>query len=161
MFDFYKGIGLIIAVVFLIIQVLIIHYLLRLEKIGCKCAMDWRRSYIIFFMFFSILYTLSIFFINRDALPILQMLMTVLGLMNVVFTLQYVHKLKKEKCECSASIYREVMMVVAIFNAILYSSLLIIIIYFLYTILSYAKVAQNKAVSGRKALSIKPLRGRK
>lgn len=159
--DLYKSIGVIVGIFLLIIQILIIHYLFRLEKIGCKCAMDWRRSYIIFFLFFSILYAVSVLFIDRNTIPVVQTLMTVLGLLNVVLTLQYVHKLKKEKCECSESIYREIMSVVAIFNAILYSSLLIILIYFLFTMLSFAKGAQNKASSASKSMSIKPLRSRK
>ena len=158
MFEVYKIIGILIAVILVVIQTLIVHYLMRLEKIGCECAMDWRRSYIIFFFIVSILYAVSAFFISRESFPILQTLMTVFGLMNIVFTMQYVHKLKKEKCECSASIYREVMFVVAIFNAVLYSMLLVIIIFFLFTMLSYAKKASRQVSMSKKSMSVKPLK---
>ena len=84
--------------------------------------------------------------------------MVVFGLINVVVTLQYVHKLKKEKCECSESLYREIMMFVAIFNAIVYSSLLVLIIFLLFTMASYAKSAQGKISKGRKSISIRPIK---
>ena len=158
MFEIYKIIGVLISLILVVIQALIVHYLMRLEKIGCECAMDWRRNYIMFFFVITILYVASAFFISRETLPILQVIITVFGLLNVVFTLQYVHKLKKEKCECSVSIYREVMMVVAIFNAVMYSLLLTLIIFFLFTMISYAKAASNGVASGKKAMSVKPLK---
>jgi hypothetical protein len=43
----------------------------------------------------------------------------VLGILNIVFTLQYVWKLKKEKCECSSSLAREVIWLAAWLNVAL------------------------------------------
>jgi hypothetical protein len=145
------------AVLFFVIQALIVHYLIKLESIGCKCAMDWRRQYIIFYFVISILYMLSAFFIKRESIPILQTLMVVLGLANVVFTLQYVNKLKKEKCECSESIYRDVLGIVSIFNAVIYSMLLTYIIFFLFTVLSFVSSANKKLEISKRSISVKPL----
>lgn len=156
--EFFSIVMLLFAVIFVVVQALIVHYLMRLEAIGCKCAMDWRRSYIMFFLIVSILYTLSAFFINRESLPILQTIMVVLGLLNVVFTLQYVHRLKKEKCECSESIYREILNVVAIFNAIIYSMLLTIVIMFLFTMITLVNKTKGGVEAGKKLASIKPLK---
>lgn len=156
--DFYKLVMLIFAILFVVIQGLIVNYLIKLESIGCDCAMDWRRNYIVFYLILSIIYALSAFFLDRDSIPLIQTLMVVFGLINVVVTLQYVHKLKKEKCECSESLYREIMMFVAIFNAIVYSSLLVLIIFLLFTMASYAKSAQGKISKGRKSISIRPIK---
>ena len=156
--DFYKLVMLIFAILFVVIQGLIVNYLIKLESIGCDCAMDWRRNYIVFYLILSIIYALSAFFLDRDSIPLIQTLMVVFGLINFVVTLQYVHKLKKEKCECSESLYREIMMFVAIFNAIVYSSLLVLIIFLLFTMASYAKSAQGKISKGRKSISIRPIK---
>lgn len=156
--DFYKLVMLIFAILFVVIQGLIVNYLIKLESIGCECAMDWRRNYIIFYLILSIIYALSAFFLDRESLPLMQTLMVIFGLINVVMTLQYVHRLKKEKCECSESLYREVMMFVAIFNAIVYSSLLVLLVFLLFTIASYAKTAQGKITKGKKSVSIRPLK---
>jgi hypothetical protein len=115
--DFGNIVLILFTLVVIGIQTLIIHYLMRLEAIGCKCAMDWRRNYIMFYWIISVIYMLSAFFIDRNTIPIIQTIVSVLGLLNVIFTLQYVHRLKKEKCECSESIYREVLNVAAIFSA--------------------------------------------
>ncbi len=156
--DFYKLVMLIFAILFVVIQGLIVNYLIKLESIGCDCAMDWRRNYIVFYLILSIIYALSAFFLDRDSIPLIQTLMVVFGLINVVVTLQYVHKLKKEKCECSESLYREIMMFVAIFNAIVYSSLLVLLIFLLFTMASYAKSAQGKISKGKKSISIRPIK---
>jgi len=42
----------------------------------------------------------------------------ILGVLNIVFVLQYVHRLKQEKCECSESIAREVIYITAMLQAL-------------------------------------------
>ena len=155
--DMYKAVMLIFAIIFIVIQCLIINYLAKLESIGCECAMDWRRHYIVFFMIISVVYAAVISFVQKESMPLIQTMMFVIGLLNVVFTLQYVNKLKKEKCKCSESVYRDVMMFVSIFNAILYSLFLTLMVYYIFSMASYMKTvrpAQNNKVS------IRPLKRR-
>lgn len=154
----YNFIMFFFAAIFVVLQTLIVNFLYKLESIGCQCAMDWRRQYIIFFLILSILYTLFAFFFDPASLPLMQSIMVILGLVNVVVTLQYVYRLKKEKCECSESIYRDVMTFIAIFNAIVYSLLLSVIIFFFYTMASYVKTAKNTVDGAKKSFSIRPLK---
>lgn len=156
--DFFQIVMFVFGIIFVVIQLLILNYLFRLEKTGCECAMDWRRSYTMFFLVLTLLYTVSALFIDRSTIPILQTVMVVLGLVNVVVVLQYVHKLKEEKCACSESIYREIMMYGAIFNAIVYSALLSILIFFLFTVASFARGAEGRVGTVRKGMSIRPIK---
>lgn len=155
----YNVIMLVFGVIFIIIQSLIINYLVQLEKTGCECAMDWRRQFILFFLVLSIVYTITSFLIDERSLPLLQTTMVIIGLLNVIFTLQYVNKLKEKKCDCSQSVYRDIMMFIAIFNAIIYALMLTIIIYFMFTMMTYSKNAH--AFKGKKQISIKPMTPKK
>jgi hypothetical protein len=95
------------------LQLGILNYLIRLERIGCACAMDWRRTYMIAYMIMTIL--IGIFTMASGMKPpvALAMALPILGLFYIVFVLQYVSRLKKEKCECSESVFRDVMEILA------------------------------------------------
>ena len=87
--------------------------------------MDWRRYYIIAFMILNILFAL--FGMKRSDVMgnVIYGVWLVLVVLNIVFVLQYVHRLKKEKCECSAGLARDVMYVIAIINtALIFLSLI-------------------------------------
>lgn len=156
--DSYNIVMLLFGIIFIIIQGLIVNYLVQLEKLGCQCAMDWRRQFIIFYLVLSIVYTLTTFFIDPASLPLLQTIIVVLGIVNVIYTLQYVNKLKKIKCECSESVYRDVMTFIAIFNAILYALLLTLLVYFLFSMATYAKNKNFAIPRQKKQISIKPMK---
>lgn len=116
------------------VQVLILHYLLRLERIGCQCALDWRRDYILFYLGLLVVLSLVNLFFSPYVASMFQFSMFVLGLFNVAFTLQYVHRLKEEKCACSLSVYREVMYVLAVVNAFLYGLVFLFLLLMLFSI---------------------------
>lgn len=158
--DAYGGIMLIFSVLFIVIQILLINYLLRLERIGCKCAMDWRRSFMLFYMILVLVHVVAITFITKETTPILQTLFAVMGITNVIITLQYVNKLKREKCECSDSIYKDVITLVAIFNAILYFMLLVIFLYMMFSLSMFAKSKDGPtaaAAAKSKSVSVRPI----
>lgn len=155
----YNVVMFVFGILFIIIQCIIINYLVQLEKTGCQCAMDWRRQFILFYLVLSIVYTLTTFLIDERSLPILQTTMVVTGLLNVIFTLQYVNMLKQQKCECSQSVYRDIMMFIAIFNAIIYALMLTILIYFMFTMATFSKNSQ--AFKYKKQISIKPMTPKK
>ena len=152
----YKGVMLIFGVIFVVIQTFIVNYLVQLENIGCKCAMDWRRNFILFFLVLSIVYTLSTFFIDKDSLPLLQSIIVITGIVNVILALQYINRLQKEKCECSESVYRDILYLVSIFNAILYSLIIVLLVYFFFSMASYSK--SLKVPKQKKGISIKPMK---
>lgn len=151
--DSYDVIMFIFSILFVAIQVLLINYLLRLEQIGCQCAMDWRRYYIIFYMVVVLLHVVFTTFAERSSLPLLQTLVAILGIINVIVTLQYIARLQREKCECSESVYRDVILLVAIFNAIVYISLIIMVLYLLFSLMGKSLISSTP----KKTVSIRPL----
>jgi hypothetical protein len=114
----------------------IYHYVSHLERVGCPCAMDWRRTYIQGFtgasVVVSVIYLLSILSNHPGVLRVTHALTApfigIGAILMVIFVLQYVHRLKEEKCLCSQAAARDVMYIVAIINAIGYAILGLIII---------------------------------
>ena len=107
-----------------VLYILNIHYLYSLEQKGCECAMDYKRVYIMAFTAVFLVYSLLLNWIAPKIIInyihyILPVIM-VGGIVNVVFTLQYVAKLKATNCKCSESVYREIMETFAIINAVTY-----------------------------------------
>lgn len=83
-------------------------YLDKLEKIGCECALTWHRKFIIVFVAFALIWSLISAFapMKNKALSIA---LTLFRVAFIVIAIQYVNKLKKEKCECSKEWTRDVM----------------------------------------------------
>lgn len=113
----------------------IIYYLHYLEKINCKCSLTFQRNYIYYYtILIFIINAITIFFqkklkdISLAILPISIMLL-IAGLVNIIYTFEYVNDMKKQNCECSESIVRDLMFIFAILQSF------VIIIFFL-TILS-------------------------
>ena len=119
-------------VIGVILSSLIIYYLKNLETIGCACAMDYKRTYIMAYHIFSIFIGLLGIFINLDILRkhnVLQLIFMVISITNYVFTIQYIEEMKKENCNCSESVYRTMMYIFSIIY-LLTIALLLFIIYF-------------------------------
>lgn len=113
----------------------IIYYLYYLEKINCKCSLTFQRNYIYYYtILIFIINAITIFFqkklkeISLAILPISIMLL-IAGLVNIIYTFEYVNDMKKQNCKCSESIIRDLMFIFAILQSF------VIIIFFL-TILS-------------------------
>ena len=53
------------------------------------------------------------------------------AIMNLVFTIQYVDEMKKINCDCSESVFREMMYILAIINACVWALSILIIIFIL------------------------------
>jgi hypothetical protein len=98
----------------------IIYYLQHLEKIGCKCSLTFQRNYIFY-------YTIVLFSINllticfQDRLKNLALFilpftifMLIAGIINIVYTIEYVEAMKKQNCKCSDSLIRDLMFIIAI-----------------------------------------------
>ena len=142
----YRGVYALAALINIFLYTYLLDYLLQLERIGCKCADDWRRSYIIFVCVFYIGYAfveLSLLLINtpstfhvleatkRWALPLHIVLM--IGF--VVSAFQYVGRLEREKCACSEDTAKPILFLVAMVNT---TVLTIVALLMLITAISYA-----------------------
>jgi hypothetical protein len=126
----------------------IIYYLNHLEKIGCKCSLKYQRNYIFY-------YTISLFIINfislffqdrlkQYALIVLpfSMLLLIAGIMNIIYTIEFVEDMKKQNCTCSESIVRELMFVLAILQIAVYVLFFTLIIY-IFTLRSNANISKS------------------
>ncbi len=132
--DAMLGMFVLSALVGLALFVYVIVFLAQLERLGCACARDWRRIYILTYASTMALYSvieLVILITAKDInvaiarLAPLQYVIAPLywigGILFVVFTLQYVHRLKKEKCECSDKVGRAVLSLVALIDAAVFA----------------------------------------
>ena len=116
------------------LAILIIYYLKRLDTIKCNCALNFKRNYILGFTSLSLILSISNF-LFRDYKNFVKFKLfiyvpwVIASIMNIIYTIQYVTELKKIKCECSESVYREIMFILAILNAIAMSMALLIIVF--------------------------------
>jgi hypothetical protein len=107
---------------------LIIYYLVSLERLGCACAMNFKRNYILGYNAFYITYAIVSLFMGMPAIfalyvkyPLLWFIPFIFfigGIVNVVFVIQFVNELKREDCACSDSVYKDVMYISSILAAI-------------------------------------------
>lgn len=129
----FKGIYTLSSVISLLLYAYILTFLHKLEASGCACAMDWRRNYALGYMSYMIAYTCLTLYnaLQPTKKPsaltavasFLAPLNLVLGILFVVFTFQYVHRLEKEKCQCSRTLGRAIMTLVAAIDAAVFALL--------------------------------------
>jgi len=100
----------------------ILYYLHYLENIGCKCSLTFQRNYIYYYtivLFFvnliSILFNTNLkdIHISIHLIPI-SMILLIAGIINIVYTIEYVQDMKKQNCKCSESFIRDLMFIIAI-----------------------------------------------
>ena len=154
----FQHIPLLFAMVF---EGLVIYYLNNLNTIGCKCAMNYKRTYILYYSIFALVYggfTLTPFYTPQYMMRfmLVSILLVCGAVLNVIFTILYVEELKKENCTCSESVIREIMLILSIINAISWGILLLMILYISITIgTSPNLLKQIKALKSMKGKSFK------
>ena len=154
---------IIIKCCIIVLQGLIINYLYHLDKNNCICAMDYRRIYIIVFLIIILISTIlngipSIlkYLANHKTLFYsIFWCIIILKVINIVFIFQYIKLLKDRKCECSESVYRDILYVINILY-IIDISLISIFLFFiiLIGICSFIKI-QNIYLLKLSEISIK------
>lgn len=113
--------------IFLIIPVIVIYsitlrWIDKLEKTNCKCSEDYKRDYIKYYLYvylalvgLNILF--MIFFSNANSKilksfkPLImakKYIMPIFTIINMIFSIMYITKLKELDCKCSEDIIREV-----------------------------------------------------
>jgi len=122
------------------LQLLIIRYLFQLEEQGCECALTTQRTYILSFLVLNFIVSLLHIFTNvfekaKDNTigSLFMSLYSVAGIANIVFIIQYVNQLKARQCDCSESVYRDMMYVYAIMDAIVLGMAVLLVLYVLLT----------------------------
>lgn len=124
-----KAIDTISPLIGITLSSIIVYYLKNLETIGCECAMNEKRTYI--FVYSSVVIAFNAFvllyggvdnlvkFYNKFPLTwAFPIIIAIAGIVNIVYTLQYIEDMKKLNCKCSKSPYRDMMYVLAIINAV-------------------------------------------
>jgi hypothetical protein len=131
----------------------IMYYLYYLEKIDCKCSLTFQRNYIYYYtLIIFIINAFTIFFqekLKEMSLVILpfSIMLLIAGIINIIYTFEYVNDMKKQNCKCSESIVRDLMFIFAILQSF------VIIIFFL-TIISIF-VFKVKLPKMKQGLSLK------
>lgn len=125
------------------LYIVFLVYLFKLEKIGCKCALNWRRNYMITFLIFALTSNFLSMFIPAIKLNILLILASsVLSLMFVIISIQYVQKVKADKCDCSEHLTREIMYYYSWIMLVLFILSFTLSFYILYRLYSLQRKSQ-------------------
>lgn len=103
------------------------HYVTRLERIGCTCAMDGWRTYIQWYalgIFMVVIVKLAIMLSgSQQAYRMFSLIVApvtlVFTVVYVVYVIRYINRLRREKCACSATVSRATIYVIAIIEAVL------------------------------------------
>lgn len=116
-------ISMLIGLAYIGIQIYILYYTFMLERIGCACATDFRRTYAQAYIILSfVMYITSGVltaltneeneYVMTTVKAVMNGVMFIAGLVYVVFVWQYIAKLRRIKCACSTSLARDVWEVV-------------------------------------------------
>jgi len=131
-----KALSYILPILIFVIQISIINYLFQLERKGCKCAMDYKRTYILAYLVINALFVILHLFTNvfkytsnNNLASFLMSIYSVGGIVNIAFIIQYVNMLKAKKCECSESIYRDILYISSIIDALILGLSLLLVFY--------------------------------
>jgi len=126
----------------LFVQGSILFWLARLEKMGCECAMDWRRKFIMFYLCFLIVSMFARFvWASMFEIPMVALIMFALAFVNIGIVMQYIQKLKRDNCECSESLWKTVMYYLTLINAIMIAIAILFAMFLVFTLYSM----QNKS----------------
>ena len=123
----------IITALISILWLYILTYIMKLEKIGCKCSEGWKRTFIKYYIIVILVFLVIQMF--EFKLPIEISLIT--SFVKILFTIafvfivfNYVNYLKETKCQCSIDVKRDVL---EIFNYIQMFLLIIVFVIMIYT----------------------------
>jgi uncharacterized protein YacL len=98
------ALSIILYLITIIVWSYILTYLLKLEKTGCECSKGWQRTFITYFIVYLLIMLLfKLFNLNLNKMSItLAIVHFVVMIVFFVIVFQYVHRLKRETCQCSS-----------------------------------------------------------
>ena len=141
----------VIFVLNVIIASTIIYYLKKLEEIDCRCALNFKHNYILYFTSIALFFGIVNALFGERKLLITTMTyiyipFLIASIINIIYTIQYINDVKENKCECSESVFREGMYILAIIRLCV-----IVLLFILFFSLifqdptSFKKMVSNKA----------------
>ncbi|GAX85682.1 hypothetical protein CEUSTIGMA_g13096.t1 [Chlamydomonas eustigma] len=95
------GLVLALSVVMLILNAWFLYYVYELEKRGCKCALGWRRTFIEVYLALFFLSIVVGFFLSVDGGKWMALAMSILLLVYVVVTRQFIDQMRQTHCTCA------------------------------------------------------------
>lgn len=118
---------------------IVVYYMYSLEKLGCACSLTTKRAYILGFNAVLIAFNLFVFamggidgllkfYAKYPVLYVFPFLMIIGTLVNITFTIEFVNDMKREKCDCSDSVFKDIMYILSIIQAVTWSILGLIIL---------------------------------
>lgn len=139
-------VSIVFSVLFLILFAFVYMWIVRLEKTGCECSKDWRRNFIkVYALVILVMVIIEIFFKLPEVVGVIY---AILSLIFIIVVFQYIHELKRIKCECSESKTRDILEIVNYIQiAVVALFALVIIFKFITTVLGGSKPAKIKSAS--------------
>lgn len=112
-----------------LIWLFILYYITNLEITGCKCALDWRRNFIQYYIIYLLIMML---FSTRNLPPYILTLHFVFSVCFILIVHHYINDLKTKKCKCSESTVRDVLMYVNYIQLYMVIFILILLVHLMF-----------------------------
>lgn len=106
------------------ISIMVLTWIHKLEETACKCSEDFKRDYIKYYFYcyialYTLMYLNAMYVIFGGGfgvtnsfvfliLSIIQYVLPVFALLNMIFSIMYIWRLKEIDCKCSEDIRREI-----------------------------------------------------
>jgi hypothetical protein len=133
--NIFRGVIIVLGILYISVLLIIYKYTQELENTGCACSTDWRRTYISWYVMIMIVFVLvqilvSMFgnmemLVNVMGMGLVPFVLLILTVLFVIYTFQYVNRLKREKCKCSEGTGRMVLQILSWYYVIMWALQLI------------------------------------
>jgi hypothetical protein len=94
-------------------NIAILLWLYKLKQTNCECADNWKRTYMQYYIIYSIVFTgiilIGVLDNYKNILTPLLSVSSIAGLLYIIFGIQYLTGLRKNDCKCAKDI-RETML---------------------------------------------------
>ena len=112
--------GLLIILIVLLVNILIVNYVRKLERVTCDCSQNWKRDYVKYYSLVTVILTVSIAlvplflqlsnvkynvtkFLANKFVVLISYLYTFFGIINVYSLFTYSQEIILSRCDCSHS----------------------------------------------------------
>lgn len=100
-----------------------LDWLIRLEKDGCQCSADWRRTFMKYYYFVVLINALLVIIGTRLPKSYINFMFG-LSVLFIMSALTYIYKLRQTSCDCSESRQRNLIYTFSILQAMMIPFLL-------------------------------------
>jgi hypothetical protein len=92
-----------IALFIMVLYIIILVYLSSFTFKNCKCAMNWKRDYILIFVALIIMINLITLLLqkNKHISYIFMAILLIAALINAVLMIKYAYEISENKCKCA------------------------------------------------------------